>query len=240
MLKNMARRFLRRHPRARSLTYFIVSVPLVLSCTPKRILERYDTAFRLKLDPFGYRTDWGDLHLGLIEGLIRRAQDGNAPHALDLGCGEGWVSHRVSSLCADIVAVDVSPTGLARAVALCADTPNVAVRRWDLERDPLLGPFDLILAVCFLEVVLRPVSRRRVRRLVLEMLVPGGHLLVMTTKQSQVVEASAWCGVLAWGAAGVDRFLSSSGVLDRLVWEETDSHVVTLYRYRPAGVTAGA
>lgn len=228
-----ARRILRRHKRVRSAAYFVLNLARIVTDTPDRNRNASLAAYADALDPWGWDTDWGRRHLALIDAALARASHGGEPlgRGLDFGCGEGWVTERLAGHCRDVVAVDLSPVALARAAERCADRGHITFRRWDIQGDPLLGQFDIVAAICVLEVLLRPSRRRRARRRLLEMLAPTGHLLVMTTKQSAVVELSRWSGLLVRGATGVDRFLMASAELTRVCSEETESHVISLYRH---------
>jgi hypothetical protein len=81
-----------------------------------------------------------------------------------------------------------------------------------------------------LDVFLRPSRVRRARRRIIEMIAPGGHLLVTTTKQSSVVEQARWSRRLVRGSRAIDRFLCDSGELRRCATGESATHVLTVYR----------
>ena len=140
------------------------------------------------------------------------------------------MTERIAPRCGDVLAVDISDTALRRAGERCADARNVRFQRWDVLRDPALGQFDLVLAMGVLEVFLRPATMRRARRRIIEMIAPGGHLLVTTTKQSPVVEQARWSRRLVRGSRAIDRFLCDSGELRRCATEESATHVLTVYR----------
>jgi SAM-dependent methyltransferase len=229
-----ARCIVRRHSAIRSATYFGLNVARIVTDTPARNRRECLAAYETDVDPWGWGTRWGDEHLALVDDLLTTARPtGRFRRGLDFGCGEGWLTARMAPLCEEVVAVDLSPVALARARARCAGHTNVCFQRWDIQQGDALGAFDLVSAVCVLEVLLRPMPRRRARRELLKMLVPGGHLLVMTTKQSPVVEKAAWSGVLARGATGIDRFLTATGALTRVRRQESASHVLSLYRRLP-------
>ena len=80
-----------------------------------------------------------------------------------------------------------------------------------------------------LEVFRRPSAMRRARGRIVEMVAPGGHLLVTTTKQSGVVEDAPWSGRLVRGGRAIDRFLRDSGRLRVCASEESTTHVLTIY-----------
>src|SRR5205085_4120820 len=125
----------------------------------------------------------------LAESLVEQATAAQPAHrAIDVGCGEGWMTERLARSFAEVLAVDLSPVALARARERCSDFNGVRFANWDLLRDRLLGEFDLVVAMGVLEVFRRPTAVRLARRRVIDLVKPGGHLIVSTTKQSPVVE----------------------------------------------------
>ena len=228
--RDSVRAVARRFPRLRSAGYFLLDLRAAALDTPRRNRKGAVAPYEAAPDPWGYETAWGPRHLGLTERLLDTLT-GAAPcgSAIDVGCGEGWVTERLSPRCADVLAVDISATALERARERCAHAANVRFRRWDLLRDEPLGEFDLVLAMGVFEVFRRPSTMRRARRRILDMTAPGGHLLVTTTKQSPVIERSRWSGGLVRGGPAIDRFLRESGQLRRRATEESPTHVLTLY-----------
>ena len=219
-----------RFPRLRSTGYFLLDLSAAMLDTPRRNRKGAVAAYEVAPDPWGYGTAWGPRHLGLTERLLDTATGSERfGTAIDVGCGEGWVTERLAPRCAEVLAVDISDTALGRARERCAHAANVRFQRWDLLRDPPLGEFDLVLAMGVFEVFRRPSAMRRVRRRILDMTAPGGHLLVTTTKQSPVTEESRWSSGLLRGGPAIDRFLRESGQLRRRAVEESPTHVLTLY-----------
>ena len=119
---------------------------------------------------------------------------GSAPagRALDLGCGTGTNSIRMTQEGWSVVGVDLSHTAIRRAQRK-AQQAKVAVdfRRLDVAELPgLIGPFDLALDIgCFHTL---PADRRQayVRRLI-DLLPPGADYLLYTFLSGQPDEP-AW------------------------------------------------
>jgi 2-polyprenyl-3-methyl-5-hydroxy-6-metoxy-1,4-benzoquinol methylase len=156
----------------------------------------------------------------------------SALRAIDVGCGEGWMTERLARRCAEVLAVDLSPVALARARERCGAADGVRFANWDLLRDRPPGEFDLVVAMGVLEVFRRPTAVRLARRRVIDLIKPGGHLIVSTTKQSPVVEGSRWASRLGRGGRPTDAALRASG---RLIWceeAESETHLLTLYQRR--------
>lgn len=189
-------------------------------------------AYEQRPDPWGYGSEWGPRHLELTERLlIQAANEGRQHCALDIGCGEGWVTELLIPRYDEILAVDISSVALDRARLRCGGVPNVRFERWDILNGNALGEFDLVLAMGVLEVFRRPRALRQARLRILEALAPGGHLLVTTTKQNPVIENALWSAPLVRGSRQVDRFLRASGRLEIRAQEESDTHRLTLYRF---------
>lgn len=229
--RTVTRRRLRRHRRLRSAAYLVTELGAAATDTRRRNRSASLAAYEQRPDPWGYQTDWGRRHRKLTERLLTVAErEGRVGCALDIGCGEGWITELLIPRYEQILAVDISPVALERAERRSGGAPNVRFERWDVVTGPRLGQFDLVLVMGVLEVFRRPRALRRVRRRILEASAPGGYLLVSTTKQNPVVEGAPWSAVLVRGSRQVDRFLRASGRLEVRAHEESDTHVLTLYR----------
>jgi SAM-dependent methyltransferase len=230
---------LRRVPWLRSAVYLLIHVGTAARDSRARGRCESLAAYAERPDPWGYESAWGAEHLALAERLLRTARGGGRiARAVDVGCGEGWMTQRLLSCCDDVLAVDLSPLALERARQRCAGAGRVRFERWDALRDPPLGDFDVVLAMGVLELFRRPWTLRRVRRCLIEMVAPGGHLLVATTKQSPVVEGARWSRLLVRGSRSIDRSLLAGGELERRGRQESDTHLLTLYRRPPSGTGA--
>lgn len=87
--------------------------------------------------------------------------------ALDVAAGRGRIARWLGDLGLDVLAVDISPVGLA-----LIDHPNVRTEAIDLEHEPLpSGPFDLVTMFFYRQPSLGPSLRAA--------LAPGGRLVVM-------------------------------------------------------------
>ncbi len=134
---------------------------------------------------------WEDLYTTRAEGepiwsgqvnaeLAREVHDLPAGLALDLGCGEGGDAIHLAQRGWQVVAVDVSPTALARAGAAAARAgvrERISFERHDLGTSFPAGDFDLVTAA-FLQSPLE-LDKAGVLRRALASLAPGGRLVLV-------------------------------------------------------------
>lgn len=134
---------------------------------------------------------WEDLYTTRAEGapiwsgrvnpeLAREVDDLPPGRALDLGCGEGGDAIHLARRGWEVVAVDVSPTALARAAAAAADAgvaDRVGFERHDLGATFPAGHFDLVTAAFFQSPL--ELDKAGVLRRALASLTPGGRLVVV-------------------------------------------------------------
>ncbi len=113
--------------------------------------------------------------------------------ALEIGCAEGAFSELLAPYCRQLLCVDVSPTALQRAGSRRAWGRSVRFGNWNFRRQTLHDSFDLIVVACVLEYIASPWELRLARDRILALLKPGGRLLVVTTRRSDIVE-NAWWG----------------------------------------------
>lgn len=108
----------------------------------RRKMER---VFARRVDAFSYGTS---SYERARQDAVAAVAERPVHHALELGCGEGYLTERIASCCDRLTAVDISPTALARArIRLAAAGDRVAfveanIRSWV----PPVAGFDLIVA----------------------------------------------------------------------------------------------
>ncbi len=112
--------------------------------------------------------------------------------SLEVGCGEGAFTHLLAARSDRVVATDVSTAALARARAQLDTDSRIRLLEWDLRVDALDGQFDLIVASAVLEYLRRPRALANARAKLVAGLVPGGHLVVLTTREDQLSERAWW------------------------------------------------
>jgi SAM-dependent methyltransferase len=134
---------------------------------------------------------WEDLYTTRAEGapiwsgrvnaeLAREVADLRPGRALDLGCGEGGDAIHLARQGWEVVAVDVSPTALARAAAAAAHAgvaDRIGFERHDLGATFPTGAFDLVTAAFFQSPL--ELDKAGVLRRSLAALAPGGRLVLV-------------------------------------------------------------
>lgn len=63
---------------------------------------------------------------------------------LEVGCGEGFSTHRIAARCDQVVATDVSAVAIRRARRYNRELSGITFRQHDLVGDPVPGKFDYI------------------------------------------------------------------------------------------------
>ena len=127
---------------------------------------------------------WGTEHLRIICEMLNRAVPNYFGRALDVGCGEGWITEAVASRSDSLLGVDIVSIALDRAKDRCRSLPHVQFAEWDLQRDPALGAFDLIILTGVMECFRSASEFRNACDKIVGMLGPGSQLLVTTTHQT--------------------------------------------------------
>lgn len=80
--------------------------------------------------------------------LLPRGEEGAKPRAVDIGAGEGRDAVFFAENGLEVLAVDVSPNGLKRALRLAGERGvELRVQRGDVNALELGGPFDLVYSI---------------------------------------------------------------------------------------------
>ncbi len=87
--------------------------------------------------------------------LLAQIEGRHYPHVLELGCGSGAFTHHLARLADHVVALDISPTAIARARVLGAGPATVDFRQANIMEYNLHteGPWDLVVisdTICYL------------------------------------------------------------------------------------------
>ncbi len=81
-----------------------------------------------------------------------------------------------------------------------------------------------------LECLRWPPQIRAARAKIVELMAPGGYLLVSSTKQNEVVETAWWGRWLIKGSNHINSFLAEDHRLTVWATTATDTQLFTLYR----------
>lgn len=150
---------------------------------PTRVLPRFFNLRFRRPDPWDYTTSPYEQrkHQLMLDILPRRTGDSPAyARALDLGCAEGFFTHRLvqERVAREAVGVDVAARAIARAKTLYVHLP-VEFHLMDVGETLPEGTFDLV----FCSEVLYYLGYQRIRALaqrLAEKVQPGGHLVLVS------------------------------------------------------------
>ena len=226
----MIRELVRAAPGMRNLVYLTTAVAAAAGDTRRRRERQATSSYEQSPDPWGYASPWGSEHLACIRRLVDHIEPGHPlTRGLDIGCGDGAATEILAALCDQVLAIDLSEMALRRARARALGD-HVCFARTDLLGAADLGTHDVVFALGVIEVFRRPRMARRAARRVAAAVLPGGHLIVTTTRQSPVIETARWGRSLYVGASGVDHLVRSIAPFCIVASEETDTHLLSLYR----------
>jgi O-antigen/teichoic acid export membrane protein/2-polyprenyl-3-methyl-5-hydroxy-6-metoxy-1,4-benzoquinol methylase len=222
------RRALRRVGPLRSTWYLVLELVRIVGPRTRPTSSRMDHEFA-RSDPWDYLQEpEQQRHLTAIRMLDRARVERPFREALEIGCAEGIFTELLAPRCDGLLSVDISSVALARARARLARRHTTTLEQWDLLGGRELGSFDLVVAMDVLDYFVRPRDLRRARARILEMLEPGGHLLVTTTKQSDVFDKAWWRRWIRRGQIINEWFASSPG-LRVIETQTTATHNLSLY-----------
>jgi len=225
------KKILRSIPHLRENVYLFKALPGLLSSLahPAQIADARD--YQERQDAWGYSSAWGKNHLKvLIEMLDRAGGTANVGRALDVGCGEGYVSESVAPLCDYLLATEVVAVALNRARERCSRFPQVHFAERNLLTDLPLGRYDLILLMGIIECFNLPRELLVARSKIAKMLEPGGLLLTTATLQHEVFDTAWWTKWLPRGAQRIAEFIAQDPALVLVDTFVTPTHQFVTYR----------
>lgn len=98
----------------------------------------------------------------------------------ELGCGSGWICHRLAERGYKVLGVDLSKSGIRTAQSVTIEGSHFLVESIDAELAERIGlnsPFDLVLSNDVIEHLYRPADLLEAAK---GMLIPGGSLIIAT------------------------------------------------------------
>jgi SAM-dependent methyltransferase len=98
--------------------------------------------------------------------------------ALEIGCSIGVLTEQLAARCDALLSIDVAERALSQARERCVHLPQVRFKRLQVPAAFPEGSFDLII-VSEVGYYWSMADLRRARDLIVEHLVPGGHLLLV-------------------------------------------------------------
>jgi O-antigen/teichoic acid export membrane protein len=228
-----ARRIGARWPALRSFGYLLLSIRAMVVHPARNLQKEFDRTFAAAEDPWDYgertQRERVSAAMGQVDALRTRHPGSTLTRVLEIGCAEGTVTELLAPRCRRLVAADISAVALARCEKRCGAHPGIQYRLSDFAGAAVWGPYDLVVAMDVLECIRSPLALRRARSAAAEMLLPGGHLIVTTTRQHPIPETAGWGRWLPVGAR-INEFVARHPGL-RVVHSATMStHVLTVYR----------
>lgn len=118
-----------------------------------------------------------DIAAALIKAVEHKLLGGRI---CELGCGSGWLCHRLAEKGYEVIGVDLSPSGIRVAESVQVASARFLLESIDAglpERVGLLGACDLVLSNDVIEHLYRPADLLEAARGLLN---PGGALLLAT------------------------------------------------------------
>jgi predicted TPR repeat methyltransferase len=191
--------------------------------------SQLDRQFAAMVDPWDYDSEPEQERYGAALAMLDRARAGRRfSEALEIGCAEGMFTELLSQRCCKLRALDISPVALGRARARLEHCHGITFAQWDVLHDAEPGTFELVVAMDVLDYFKRPGDLRRVGERIHRMLLPGSHLLVTTTRQSDVFEKARWRHRIPRGRM-INESLALLPGIRVLESRLTTMHSVTLY-----------
>jgi O-antigen/teichoic acid export membrane protein len=233
LLLSAARSIGARWPALRSFGYLLLSLRAVVLHPARNLQAEFDRTFAAGEDPWHYdeatQRERVSAAMEQVDTLRTGQPGGTFTRVLEVGCAEGTVTGLLAHRCRRLVAVDISAVALARCEARCGAHPDIEYRLSDIAGAAVWGPYDLVVAMDVLECIRSPLALRHARNTAAEMLLPGGYLIVTTTRQHPVPEAAAWGRWLPVGAR-INDFVARHPGLRVVHAATTSTHALTVYR----------
>jgi 2-polyprenyl-3-methyl-5-hydroxy-6-metoxy-1,4-benzoquinol methylase len=142
---------------------FLKRVKMARQSTAAEDLEaHFEALFRESSNPWQHESAYETTKVRQTLNLLPDVSD---KQALEVGCGEGYMTRQIAARVKDLVAIDISSTALERAARRCDGIDNVEFRQLNFVKDSLGGRYDLIvcsevLYYCPDRAVLRNVARQ--------------------------------------------------------------------------------
>ena len=127
-------------------------------------------------DPWGFATS--DYERRKYDDTLASLPRKRYGRGLELGCSVGVLTERLADRCGELIATEIDPRALAAARRRCGRLPHVRLTDDFFPRDPVPGPFDLIL-VSEVAYYWGGGEFTWAVGLLLDALAPGGHLALV-------------------------------------------------------------
>jgi SAM-dependent methyltransferase len=129
--------------------------------------------YKLILDAMrAHRTHWGN--------------------ALEIGCSKGLFTVDLATLCDSVLACDISPRACALTADRCAQSPNVRVKRLNIQSDSIVGEYDV---VCIMDTLAYVHGRRTLQGVIGQLVCAvrlGGILVFSDVCWPEYIQKALW------------------------------------------------
>ena len=193
----------------------------------------YDDIFNSSADPWRSSSAGEKIRFETTLSMLAAADRERFATAVEIGCAEGIFTEQIGRYCDSLLALDYSEVALDRARARLEHNSRVSFRRWDMRDEHLDGKYVLVVAMGVLTSLYRPADVRRVCRMIVGAIEPGGYLLFSDVRQSPVFERAWWGPMILRGGEQIRRLLSTAYGLEVKATADTASHVFALF-HRPS------
>ena len=203
------RSILERVPAFRTAILYAVQIKNILLDSSERSRKTVNRLYIDQEDPFGFNRELEQFRFERAIDLVHKAGNGDRfPRVFEIGCAEGMFTRFLAPYAESLVAVDLSSIAVERAQRACRELANVQFSEWDVRRDSINGPFDLIVATGVLEYIFRPSTLRETKERIIAGLSPRGYLLLGNTVTIEDIE-STWIGKKLIRGALVNDFFAN-------------------------------
>jgi 2-polyprenyl-3-methyl-5-hydroxy-6-metoxy-1,4-benzoquinol methylase len=226
------RRLLGRVGLVRSARQLVFVLRECLIENPDQAYAYFENLYESRPDPFAYNTNpWEGERLRRATEVLDAIRNGACfQEALEVGCSEGAFTELLAVRSKSLLAVDLSRVALGRARARCCWRSHVRFDARDLQRDPLGGPFDVVVAMSVLECLSRPWAIRAACAKLVDVTRSGGYLLVGNMRHRELYEDSLWAKYFMRGGKHIDDFIRKRAALKVVSTATDDSYVLTLFQ----------
>ncbi len=106
-------------------------------------MEFFEAKYRTAADPWNFVDS--PYEQRRYDEVIRRLDRRHFRRAFEPGCSIGILTERLAAICEELIAIDISPTAVARARVRCAQWPGVTAEVGALPQSIPEGQFDLVV-----------------------------------------------------------------------------------------------
>lgn len=136
----------------------------------------------------------------IIDELTRlRSQWGDA---LEIGCSKGLFTAKIATICNSVLACDISPLACKLTSNKCVDFPNVKVEHFDIQRERIVGEYDLVFVMDTLAYIHGRRGLTKVINKLVRVIRVGGMLVFSEVRFTENIQKALW---QHWIPEGADQ-----------------------------------